>query len=103
MRSTLLIVVGVVLSVSFLAAAQSAPIPEDEMQRLWSRMVGTWELNLNKAAYTLAEPSKSWTVIYEKASDNSVRMIITMRRLSEQGHESISAILVFDKVTDTSP
>ena len=73
MRNTLLIVVGVVLVVSFLGASQSAPVPDDEVERLLGRMLGTWELKLDKSTATFAVPVRNRTVVYERVGDKAVR------------------------------
>ena len=52
-------------------------MPDDVFERLFARIVGTWEFKADKSTYTRRDPPQSWFVIYEPAgtgpSDTSTR------------------------------
>ena len=46
---------------------------DDVFERLFTRMVGTWEFKADKSTYTRPDPPEGWVVIYERAGDRTVR------------------------------
>ena len=65
MRRGLMVAAGVALYTSILGAVQSAPITDDEFERLYHRMLGNWEMNLDKSVFTFLEPIQSTTAAFQ--------------------------------------
>ena len=51
------------------------PMPDDVFERLFARVVGTWEFKADKSTDTRRDPPHGWFVIYEPAGDRTVRYI----------------------------
>lgn len=70
--------------------AGGAPPPmhltEDELQRLFTRMLGTWEFKPDKSTYVRSKAPQKWTVTYERTGDKTVTH--TSEMVGADGSES---------------
>ena len=71
------------------AEASMPSLTEDEFQRLFQRMLGTWEYQADKSARTgSGAPPQRWIVLYESGGDRTVNYTNTM--VNADGEESVS-------------
>ena len=66
-------------------AAQETSLSGEEFERLMSRMMGTWELQVDKSTVTSGLTLRKQTVTYERASDNSISF--TSQGIAAEGAE----------------
>jgi hypothetical protein len=64
-------------------------VTEDEFQRLFTRMIGTWEFQPDKSTYVRSKAPQSWTVTYERTSGKTVTH--TSEMVGADGSESSGA------------
>ena len=64
---------------------QTTALSDEEFERLMSRMMGTWELQVDKSTVTSGLTLRKQTVTYERASDNSISF--TSQGIAAEGAE----------------